>query len=202
MLKPNKWVDLEGKGALILIASRDLALIICLAVLGLVISASIVQMATLLTGIPGASYFFTILTSLQTSFALLIYEGRRWRFFVQMTLFTFLIIPTYIGGVPFDLFSKIQMIVNAFFVDIIFNSVYGFFKKKDKLLLWSIMTAVVYWAMNPIYGLMIKPFFFPPEFAFRILTVIYWILPLIIVESIAGGYLGYKIYARIQKISN
>lgn len=183
-----------------MVSSRDLSLIICLSVLGLVISASIAQLATL-TGIPGATYFFTILLSLLTSFSLLIYEGRRWRFFFQITLFTFLIIPTPIGGASFDLFSKIQMIANAFFVDIIFNSVYGFYKKKNRLLLWSIMGAVVYWVMNPFYGLMIKPFFFPPEFAFRILDILYWILPIIIVESIAGGYLGHKIFMRIKRLN-
>ncbi len=117
-----------------------------------------------------------------------------------MTLFTFLIIPTYIGGVPFDFFSKIQMIANAFFVDIIFNSIYGLFQKQDRLLLWSIMVAVVFWVMNPFFGLMIKPFFFPPDFAFRILDVLYWILPLIAVESIAGGYLGYKVYRRTKHL--
>ncbi|PVX25876.1 MAG: hypothetical protein CW716_07170 [Candidatus Bathyarchaeum sp.] len=187
-------------GALILIATRDLTIIICLSVLGLVISGSIAQMATL-TGIPGSTYLFTVLLALQTSFSLLIYEGRRWRFFFQMTLFTFLIIPTPIGGVAFDFFSKIQMIANAFVVDIIFNSVYGFYRKQDRLLLWSIMVAVVFWVMNPIFGLMIKPFFFSPEFAFRILDILYWILPVIIVESIAGGYFGYKIYKRIEKLS-
>jgi hypothetical protein len=93
------------------------------------------------------------------------------------------------------------MIANAFFVDIIFNSVYGFYKKKNRLLLWSIMGAVVYWVMNPFYGLMIKPFFFPPEFAFRILDILYWILPIIIVESIAGGYLGHKIFMRIKRLN-
>jgi len=181
------------------ISCRELSLIICLAVLGLIVSASIVQIATL-TGIPGASYLFTILLSLLTSFSLLIYEGQRFRFFFQITLFTFLIVPTPIGGVPFDLFSKIQMIANAFFVDIIFNSVYGFFRKKDKLLSWAIMGALVYWTLNPFFGLLIKPLFFSPQFAFRILDVLYWILPVIILESIAGGYLGYKTFMRIKKI--
>lgn len=183
-----------------MIESRDLMLIVCLAVLGFVISASIVQMAHLLTGIPGASYFFTILLSLQTSLSLLMYEGRRWRFLVQMTLFTFLIIPTPIGGVPFDLFSKIQMIANAFLVDMIFNSIYGTFKKQDKLRSWAILSAVVFWVMNPFFGLMIKPFFFPPDFAFRILNILFWILPLITVQSIAGGYLGHKIFMRLKDV--
>ncbi|PVX26455.1 MAG: hypothetical protein CW691_01430 [Candidatus Bathyarchaeum sp.] len=183
-----------------MIESRDLTLIVCLAVLGFVISASIVQMAHLLTGIPGVTYFFTILLSLQTSLSLLIYEGRRWRFLSQITLYTFLIIPTPIGGVAFDLFSKIQMIANAFFVDTIFNSVYGTFKKKDKLRLWAILSAVVFRVMNPSFGLMIKPFFFPPEFAFRILNILYWIVPVIAVESIAGGYLGHKIFIRLKDL--
>jgi hypothetical protein len=93
------------------------------------------------------------------------------------------------------------MIANAFVVDIIFNSVYGLYRKQDRLLLWSIMVSVAFWVMNPFFGFMIKPFFFSPEFAFRLLDILYWILPVIIVESIAGGYFGYKIYKRIEKIS-
>lgn len=177
---------------------KDLALIICLAVLGLVISALMVQLATPLTGIIGANYVFTILLAIYSSFSLLVYEGRRWKFFFQITLFTLLIFPTYIGGIAFDLFSKIHLVINAFVGDIIFNSIYGIFIKKDRLDLWSILVTVIFWVFNPIFGLLVKPFFFPPEFAFRILDIIYWIMPVIIIESIIGGYIGYKIFMRTK----
>jgi hypothetical protein len=183
-----------------MLSSKDLALIICLAVLGLVTTTLIVQVATMLTGIPGANYVFTIVLAIQTSFALLMYEGRRWRFFIQITLFTLLIFPTYIGGVPFDLVSKINLPINALFGDIIFNSVYGVFKEKNRLLLWAILVTVIFWVMNPIFGLMVKPFFYPPQFIAKLVDVILMLLPVIIVESIAGGYLGYKIYRRVKKI--
>ncbi len=159
-----------------------------------------VQMATPLTGITGANYVFTILLAILSSFSLLVYEGRRWRFLFQMTLFTFLIFPTYIGGVPFDLFSKIHLVINAFFGDVLFNSIYGAFRKKDRLDLWAILVTVVFWVLNPFFGMLTKTFFFPPEFAYRILSILYWILPVIIVESIIGGYIGYEIYRKTIKL--
>ncbi len=178
--------------------SKELCFIIFMAVLGLVISVLVVQLATMLTGIPGANYVFTILLAIQTSYSLLMYQGRRWRFFFQMTLYTFLIFPTFIGGVPFDLLSKIHMVINAFFGDLIFNSVYGFFRKQDRLLLWAILGSMIFWVMNPIFGLMIKPFFFPPEFVTKLVDVIKLLSPVILIESIAGGYIGYKIYERTK----
>jgi hypothetical protein len=180
--------------------SKDLGLTIILAALGFVTMTLIVQAATMLTGIPGANYVFTIVIAIQTSFALLIYRGKRWRFFVQMTLLTFLIIPTYIGGVPFDLLSKINLAVNAFHGDLLFNSIYRFFREKNKLIWWAILITVEFWLMNPIFGLIIKPFFYPPEFIKKIVETVTLLLPVIIVEAIAGGYIGYKIYRRVDKL--
>lgn len=181
--------------------SKDLCVIIIMAVLGLVITVLVGQVATMITGIPGANYVLVIVFAIQTSFALLLYEGRRWRFFVQMTLFTFLIIPTYIGGIPFDFLSKTNLIVNSFQCDLLFNSVYGIFKKQNKLVWWAILVAVEFWLLNPFFGLLIKSLLlYPPEFMMKFIGVLPLLLPVIIVESAAGGYIGHKIYERIKKV--
>jgi hypothetical protein len=172
-----------------------------MSVTGLVTTVLIGQVATMITGIPGANYFLVVILAIQTSFALLMYQGRRWRFIFQMTLFTFLIIPTYIGGVPFDLLSKINLVVNSFQCDLLFNTVYGTFKRQNKLIWWAILVAVEFWVLNPFIGLAIKSaLLYPPEFISKFLDVFPLIIPAIIVEAIAGGYLGHKIYRRINKL--
>lgn len=181
--------------------SKDLAFIIVMAVTGLVTTVLIGQVATMITGIPGANYVLVILIAIQTSFSMLIYQGRRWRFTVQMTLFTFLIIPTYIGGVPFDLLSKTNLLINAFQCDLLFNSVYGTFKKQNKLIWWAILVTVEFWLLNPFIGLAMKSaLLYPPEFMAKFVGVFPLIIPVIIIEAIAGGYLGYKIYQRVNQV--
>jgi hypothetical protein len=172
-----------------------------MAVLVVVTAVSVGQLATMITGIPGANYVLIIVFAIQTSFALLMYQGRRWRFFAQMTLATFLIIPTYIGGIPFDLLSKMNWIVNSFQCDLLFNSVYRTFKKRNKLVWWAILVSVELWSLNPFFGLIIKSLLlYPPEFMMKFIGLLPFLLPVIIAECIAGGYLGHKIYERIKKI--
>ncbi|MEJ2242726.1 MAG: hypothetical protein P8Y18_11390, partial [Candidatus Bathyarchaeota archaeon] len=153
--------------------------------------------ARMITGIPGASYFFTIFHAIITSFSLLIYKGKRWRFFFQMVLLTFLIIPTYIGGIPFDLLSKTNLIVVAFIVDLVFNSLHNSFSRTQKLIFWSILTSVTFWLLNPLFGIIIKSILlFPPDYIERLIGVISTIFPIIIIEAIIGGWIGYKIFLR------
>jgi hypothetical protein len=168
--------------------------------IGFVTTALVVQVGTMLTGILGVNYIFTIFLAIQTSFSLLMYKGKRWRFLIQIILFTFLIFPTYVGGVPFDLLSKINLPINAFFGDIIFNSIYGLFEKKDKLLIWSILITVIFWVLNPFFGLVVKSFYLTPEAISKFADVILMLLPVIIIEAVAGGYLGYKIFKRTKKL--
>ncbi|MCW4015321.1 MAG: hypothetical protein NWF06_03040 [Candidatus Bathyarchaeota archaeon] len=154
----------------------------------------------MITGIPGSNYIFIILLTIQTSFSFLIYEGRRWNVFVQNTLFTLLIVPTSFGGPSFNALAKLNFIIAPFFCDIIFNSFYGAFKKRNKLLWWALISTVGFWVLTPFIGtLLIKPLTYPPEYVAKLIEVILLLLPLIIIESIAGGYLGHKIYVRIKK---
>lgn len=184
-----------------MLESRELGQIIMLAVLGFVSTVFVGQVATMISGIPGANYLLVIIYAIQTSFALLLYEGRRWRFFAQTTLFTLLIIPTYIGGVPFDLLSKINLVVNSFLCDLLFNSVYGAFKKQNNVVWWTSLATVVFWSLNPLFGVLIKSLLlFPSEFMMRFIGILPFLFPVIIIESITGGYLGYKIYERTKKV--
>ncbi|MEM2107865.1 MAG: hypothetical protein QXL10_01080 [Candidatus Bathyarchaeia archaeon] len=172
-----------------------------MAVLGLVSTALIVQMAHLISGIRGANYIFTIILAVQTSFSFLVYEGKRWRFFVQFTIFTFLIIPTYLGGSPFFVPSRIHFIITALIADLVLNSFYKRARVHNKLKLWSVLGTLLFWVMMPFFALLMQPLFYPPEAVAAFANVILLLLPVIIAESIAGGYLGYTIYRRVGKFT-
>ena len=180
--------------------SRDFALIILIAVVTFVFTIFVGQLAWLFTGIPGSNMLFSIGYAILISFALLMFEGRRWRFFVHSILVVFLTLPTYLAGTPFDVVIRMPLIINAFHGDLLFNSIYGFFEKRNKLLWWAILIAVEYMLMNPFLGAMIWPLFYPPEFVATMVSAILLLLPVIIIECVAGGYLGYKIYERVKKL--
>jgi hypothetical protein len=182
-------------------SSKDIASVICLSVLGLVSTAIIVQTATLFSGIHGANYVFTGILAIQTSLSLLVYEGRRWRFFAQTALFTLLIIPTYLSGPPFFAQGKIHFLITGFLIDVLFNSIYGALKKGEKLKWWSISGALMFWVMTPFFSLLIRPLFYPPEAVALFANVVLLLLPVIVVESAFGGYLGYRICLRVRKDS-
>ncbi|MCW4015271.1 MAG: hypothetical protein NWF06_02780 [Candidatus Bathyarchaeota archaeon] len=179
--------------------SKDLMLIVNMAVLGFITAISCVQIAGLITGILGINYIFTIVSAIITSFSSLLYEGRRWRFFTQFTLYALLITPTYLGGAPFNIISRLGHVVAGFFGDLLFNRGYAVFKKNNKLMLWSILTTVALWIMIPFFGTLIKPLVYTPEAMAQYVNVVILLSPVIIAESAAGGYIGYKIYKKVKQ---
>jgi hypothetical protein len=180
-------------------SSKDISCIIFMAVLGLVSTALIVQMATLISGIRGADYVFTIILAVQTTISFLLYGGRRWRFFVQFSIFTLLIIPTFLGGPPFDALSRIHFIITAFLADLIINSFYETSKKHGKLKRWSISGSLLFWLLLPFFSLLTRSLYYSFQAIVLFADVILLLLPVIVAESIAGGYLGYRIFLRLRK---
>lgn len=179
-------------------SSKDICYIILMAVLGFVSTVLVVQMAGLISGIPGANYVFTIILAVQTTVSFLLFEGRRWRFFVQFSVFTLLIFPTYLGGAPFAV-SKIHFVITALVADLIINSFYDKFRRRGKLKWWSISGSLLFWVMLPFFSLVIRPLFFSLEAVFLFANVVLLLLPVIVIESVAGGYLGYRIFMRLRK---
>ena len=178
--------------------SKDITLIIVFAVLGLIYTVFVAQMGYLITGILGVNFLFIIGYAIFISSQLLLYAGRRWRFFISSVLFVFLIIPTNFAGTPFDMLSRTPLMIHAFFVDLLFNSIYGFFESHNKLFWWTILVSIEYNMINPFFSILIYHFLYPPEYVASFINVVLLMLPVIIVESIGGGYIGYKIYERIK----
>ncbi len=180
--------------------SRDLALVVLIAVVNVVSVYLVGQMAWLFSGIPGSNMIFVINGAIYNSVALLMYEGRRWRFLLQQLIFVILIIPTYLVGTPFDIIPRIPIIVNAIHADILFMSLYGIFKKRSQLKLWIIICIVEFFLVNPLLVGIAFTYRFPPEFVATFIKVVLLLLPVSITESVIGALIGYKIYQRTRKI--
>lgn len=178
-------------------STKDVSSIVLMATLGFVSTALVCQMARVISGVSGSNYIFTIFLAIQTTISFLLYQGRRWRFFVQFSIFTLLIIPTNLGGPPFAVQNRIHFIITAFFADIIINSFYETAKINHKLKLWSILGSALFWVMLPFLSLLIRPLFYSPDAVLLFAEVILLLLPLIIVESLVGGYFGYRIFRRL-----
>ena len=185
--------------------SRDLTLVIVFAVIGMLYSVFVAQMALLITGIQGVHLFFIIGYAIFITAQMLLYEGRRWRFSVSSILFALLTTPTSFTGAPFDVLARIPIVINASISDLIFNSIYAHFKKRNKLFWWSILLSVEFNIINQfvsmlVYYLLAYLQFYPTEFFTSFINIAVLMLPVIIIESIAGGYIGHKVYERIKKV--
>ena len=182
--------------------SKDVTLVIFLGIIGLIQGVFIIQMGNVLTGLPGVNYFFSILLAIWISLSFLVFEGRRWRSFLTVLIFIILTIPTYIMGLPYDLSPRIPAILNIFVIDILFNSFYDSFKQRGKLLRWSILLSISFIFLDIVFRVLTYPLFFPAAYISTFLNITTWLTPIILLESVAGGYLGYKIFQRIKNLTS
>ena len=171
------------------------------AVLNVVLMVLIGQVPELITGIPAIGYAFNIFYAITGSIALLMYEGRRWRIFTQSLLFNSLAIFLVRIYTPI---AAVVSILASFIMDVVFNSFYKSFRKRNKLIWWGILSQVYSHTTQPVWTLLFVSVFLAPfEAVLRtwFFPVIVVVLPVIIVEAIAGGYLGYKTYLRVAKLA-
>lgn len=178
--------------------SKDLASVIIFAVLGLIFTLFVTQTATLITGEPRVGYFFIIGYAIFISAQLLLFEGRRWRFAVSSILFVFLIIPTSFAGAPFDVLARVPLMFNAIVTDLLFTSIYGFFRMGNKLLLLSIMISIEFHSAVQFFSMLFLYLFYPLQALTAFINILLFVFPVIIIESLVGGYIGYIVYQRVK----
>lgn len=171
-----------------------------LAVMGFVFMVLIGQVPSLITGIRGIAYAFDIVYSIIQSVSWLMFEGRRWRIVTQgllLSLLALTVIPVWIPPVA------IATIVNMFIVDLVFNSFHGFFERKKMLLQWLILGQVYYWSTHSLWVLLFSSLFYPFEALLEnwFIPIMSVMLPVVIIEAVAGSYIGYKIYGRVEKLA-
>lgn len=177
---------------------RDTALVIMFAVLSVIFLALIGQVPTLITGIRGIGYVFIIVYSINQSVSWLLYEGRRWRIFAQASLSMLL---SLIFVQTLQLGTAMGTILNSFIADSIFNSLYKFFKRKNKPFRWILFAQIYYWTTQPIFLVPFALLFVPMEVFFpNYIPVISVMFPIMIIEAIVGSYIGYKIYRRVENL--
>ena len=180
-------------------SSRDIALVIVTAALVFVFTLIIFQNATVVTGIQGANYIFTFGMALLVSLSFLLFEGRRWRFFVHNVLVVLFTIPTTLGGPPYDVFPRLVLILAGFPADLILNSLYDRFERNDKLVWWTILSGLVFFLILPFLQILFFPLYFPTQFVENFTNIVIIMLPWIVGGSVFGGYLAYKIYKKIPR---
>ena len=180
-------------------SSRDIALVIILSVASFVYTIFVGQLGNMLTGILGLNYFFAIGHAVIISLSFLIYQGRRWRFFLQTVLVAFLTLPTFMTGQPFDVLSKWPSIAGAFFVDLIFNSAYSSFIKRKQFFLWSFLSVFAFFLIAPLFAAVNMFLFYPPQVFTTYISVYFLLFPVTIVELLVGSFLGKQTYTRINK---
>lgn len=178
-------------------SSRDLALVIITAVVVFILSVTVFQIPSILTGNGGLVYLTTIGMAFLISITFLLFEGRRWRFIAHNTLVVVLSFPTSFIGAPFDVFARLVVILAGFPADIILNSLYQKFKDSNRLDWWSVLVCLVFFSVLPFLQLLLFPLYFPSQFMEVFTDVLLLMSPWIIGGAIAGGYFGYKVYRRI-----
>jgi hypothetical protein len=177
--------------------SRDVAYIIMFVALSFMFKATIGQLPSSITGIAGSDYVLTIVYSTIQSVAYLMYGGRRWRIFAQgllLSLIYLLFIPAWTLPVA------MATITNMFIVDIIFNSFYGKFKINNRLFWWILALQVFSWTTHTFIVLPFLSLFIPMKGVITYFSFIIVFLPIIVIMAIAGRYIGYKIYGRVEKL--
>ena len=179
--------------------SRDLALAIILAVTGFIYTLIVFQLGFLITGIPGSNYLFLIGQVIWITLAFLLFNGKRWRLTLSITIFGILTLPTAAMGVPYNILPRIPLILNALQSDIIMNTFYQSFKKSKRMIWFILIFAVEHFLVDGLLRIITYPYFYSIEYQSVFLGVFTLMLPVIIIESILGAYIAYQIYLRITK---
>jgi hypothetical protein len=168
------------------------------AAISFVFNALIGQLPSLITGLEGMAYVFTIVYSIIQSVAYLMYGGRRWRILAQALLLSLL----YFLFMGWTLPVAMATITNMFIVDLIFNSFHEKFKRDNRLFRWILALQVYSWTTHSFIVLAFLLLFVPMDAVIALFVPLMSVmLPIIIIEAIAGSYIGYKIYGRVEKIS-
>jgi hypothetical protein len=185
-------------------SSRDVALIIMFTALVIVFRYLIGQFVLMVANItfPGFVFLLSIFFSVIQCVSFLMFKGRRWRFLALGLLSTLLyfvfINPS--GGWG----SEMAIVTNYIVIDVVFNSFYGSFERKNRLLWLTFILQLYYWIAYPFLLLFFATTLFVPfesYFNNYFVPVFSVMLPVILIEALAGSYLGYKIYRRVEKIT-
>lgn len=183
-----------------MLKSKELALIIIFAVTAFVYQASVTQVPFIITGIPGIGYYFVLGGVIIFGTAFLMFEGRRWRFFIFNVLYSLLMSFIFVGIAPVHLFRNIPMLTGAFIIDIVLNTLYEPFRKRKQIKWLAILQSLLGFSLlDTFLRILMFPFLMPPEFTSIFTSMTLTMFPLILFYGVIGGYVAYLIYSRIKR---
>jgi hypothetical protein len=171
-----------------------------LAVLTFINFAVVLQTFTLLTGIQGIGYGVDLIGAIIATVGFLLFRGKRWRISLLGLLIYFLSLSLIFGGGSFNVITRIPIILKMFIIDVVFNSFYGYFENRNKLIWLAIGQSVYFFMSSSFISILFFSLFVPFETLIPLLNLVILMLPLILGVSLTGGYIGYKIYKRLEKI--
>lgn len=183
--------------------SRDIAYLVLISSLTIVNFVTVLQFFALYIALPGISYFVDVIGSILVGLSFLLYRGRRWRMFAQGVLIALLSLPIYLGAgmAPFNFVARISIIIKLFIVDVVFNSLYGRFERKNQLYWLTILLVLFFFTTGPVIDMLYFSLFVPFELLWAVYSFVFLMLPLIIFLAIVGGSVGYRIYRRVEKLT-
>jgi hypothetical protein len=191
-------------GVVLMWSSRDISLIITFSALTLIFGVLIGRVPDLITGIAGIGYVFTIVYSISQSVLWSLFEGRRWRILVKVLIVRLISLFLFTSGnLSYSIPPTLATILNSAIIDIFFNSFYSYFKRKNKLFWWIILAQLYFWATHTIWILVFTTILYYPfesVIQYWFIPVALVMLPIMIIEALIGGSIGYKIYRRVERL--
>ena len=97
-------------------SSRDITLVIILAVVALIYSALMIQIPRFITGIPGLGYFTGFGIVIILNIAFLLFEGRRWRFFFVVALERIILSAIFVHMRPLLFLRTVPLLTGKFII--------------------------------------------------------------------------------------
>ena len=182
-----------------MLKTRELSLIILFGVTAFIYQSSIGQLPLIITGIPGLGFILVIGLRIIFGTAFLIFEGKRWRYFMCYIIFCFLLSFVHLFLIPYYIFANIPSLINSFIGDLFFNSFYKKFQRQNWLK-WLVMVQLTFSSTLDIFlRILILPILMPPEFTSIFTVVTITLLPLVMFYGLIGGYVAFKIYSMVDK---
>jgi hypothetical protein len=185
--------------------SKDVAFIVFFSVLSFINFSTLVQFLVAAIPIPGIIYCIDVGGAIIFGVSFLMYEGRRWRVLAQgLLILVFGFYSSYNGNAALYLITLFPWVLRLLIADSVFNSLYGRFKARNRLLWLSILAVLFFFGVGPFLAVLffwLFPVYFPASILTPIMITVTLALPVIIALSVTGGYLGFKIYKRVEKLN-
>jgi len=179
-------------------SSKDVSLIIIFASLGLAFQATIKELPQLMTGIPGIGYILSIGNVIIINTAFLMFEGKRWRFAFFGALYTLLISVVFALVGSNVVLRSLPMVIGIVIQDIIYNSFYNYFAEQNRLKWLSIIIGVQGLFTDVLLRIIVFTPFFSSSIVAAFINATLVMSPILLFNSVVGGYLAYFIYKRTR----